>query len=266
MLIPLLIDTSDLADEFSLSKEDVHTLIDNAVKATALEYYRLWQNQASKNLKSTRNRYLDNLVYVDEGLMKGAVILRDEDPLAMMLEEGASEFDLKEGFANSPKRKIKKDGGWYMSIPFRYATPQALGESEIFSGILPPEIYEQAKSLEANVPMGGGMRSKGLAIEDIPNEFQEKTVRKAMPTSSLLEARKDYISKSSRYEGLMKVKDSTTKQTSGYMSFRRVSDNSDPSSWIHSGLEQRHFAEAAMTELNIENIVDVEIDNFLNTL
>ena len=265
MLIPIHIDTSDLQAEFSMSKEDIEDMIDNTVKAITLDYYNKWGLKASQNLKSTRSRYLDSLVLVDEGMMKGAVILRDDDPLVMMLEEGASEYDIKEGMARSPKRKIKSDGGWYMTIPMRYSTPSALGESEVFSGALPPEIYEKIKSADVNISTGSGMRSEGLKLEDIPTQYKEKTTRSAIPKSRLLEARKEYISKSSPYEGMMKIKDSGTGQSS-YMKFRRISDKSDPSSWIHKGLEQRHFAEQAMTELNVENIVDIQIDNFLNNL
>jgi hypothetical protein len=262
MLIPIFIDTSDLAQEFSLSDKDIETMIDDTVTSVSLEYYRLWQKQASDNLKSTRGRYLDSLVYSDDGLMKASIILRDTDPLAMMIEEGASEFDMKSGFEKSSKKKFNKSGGWYLTIPMRYGTPSALGESEIFAGILPESIYSKVKSLDTNIDMGAGMRSEGLKFEDIPKEHQGKTVRQAIPKSSLLQARKEYVSKSSKYEGMVKIKDKSTGQNS-YMKFRRVSSNSDPSSWIHKGFEQRNFAEKAMTELDIESLVDRQIDNFL---
>ncbi len=265
MLIPITIDTSELQSEFNLSEKDITDMIDNTVKAVTLDYHRRWGLKASQNLKSTRSRYLDSLVMVEEGYMKGAVILRDDDPLVMMLEEGASEFDIKKGMEKSSKKKMKADGGWYMTIPMRYSTPSALGESEIFSGALPPEIYEKIKSADTNIPSGSGMRSEGLKLEDIPSQYQEKTTRSAIPKSKLLAAREAYISKSSPYEGMVKIKDSGTGQSS-YMKFRRVSDKSSENSWIHTGLEQRHFAEQAMAELNIENIVDIQIDNFLNNL
>ena len=262
MLIPIAIDTSDLSSEFNLSQSDIEDMIDNTIKSITLEYFRKWQGEASKNLKSTRSRYLDSLVLVDEGLMKGAVVLRDDDPIVMMLEEGASEYNLKESFAKSGKKKMKSDGGWYLTIPMRYATPTALGESEIFAGVLPQEIYNKVKSVDTPMPTGAGMRSEGLKIEDIPAQYQEKTIRSAIPQSKLLQARQEYISKSSKYEGLVKVKDTETGK-SGYMTFRRVSDKSDPSSWVHSGFEKRNFAEKALSELDIESIVDRNIDNFL---
>lgn len=265
MLIPIVIDTSDLQSEFNISKKDIELLIDTTIKGVTLEYYRLWDQQASKGLKSTRQRYRDSLIYVDEGLMKGAVILRDQDPLVMMLEEGASEFDQKLGFAKSEKKKTKKDGlGWYLTIPMRFATPGAIAESEIFSGVLPQEIYEKVKSAETNIPISGGLRSEGLKLKDIPANFQDKSVRKPIPESKILQARKEYISKSSKFEGIVKVKDTTTGNTRGYMSFRRVSDKSDPASWIHKGFEQKHFAEKALEELDIQNVVDSQIDSFLS--
>ena len=263
MLIPIRIDTSDLASEFSLSEQEISVMIDNTVKAISLEYYRLWQEKASNNLKSTRQRYLNNLIYIEEGIGKAAIILRDDDPLPMMLEEGASEYDQKLAFSRSSKKKMKADGGWYLTIPMRYATPTALGESEIFAGVLPQEVYEKIQPAETNIPTQAGMRSEPLKLEDIPAQYQEKTTRPAIPQSKLLQARQDYISRSSKFEGLMKVKDTTTGQTSGYMTFRRVSDKSLKESWIHKGFEKRNFAEQAMTELDIEAITDIQIDNFL---
>ena len=265
MVIPILIDTQDLSAEFNISQKDIESMIDNTIKSISLDFYNRWQQQASKNLKSTRSRYLDSLVYIDEGWMKGSVVLRDDDPIVMMLEEGASEYDLKESFAKSSKKKMKADGGWHLTIPMRYSTPSALGESEVFSGVLPQELYNKVKNADTYITIGGGKRSKGLTLDEIPTQYQEKTVRKAIPQSSLSKAREAYISKTSKFEGLVKIKDTTTGQTSGYMTFRRVSDKSDPKSWIHSGFDARNFAEKALaeTESMIDQIVDVNIDNFL---
>lgn len=268
MIIPIIIDTRELSAEFSLNKSQTEKMIDDAVKSVTYEVYRNWYNEAAQSLKQTRNRYLSNLIVVDEGLMKGAVVLRYDDPLVKMLEEGADPRDMKQAFENSAKAKRKANGGWYLTIPLRYGASTSLGESEVFSGILPQEVYEKAKDLKTNIPLGGGLRSRGLTLDEIPQQFQQPTMRKEIPATPTSRLFKQYVAKTSKYEGLVKIKDSSTNQTRGYMSFRRVSDKSDPDSWIHPGIEEGNFAQKGLqaTEQFISDIVDAQINNFLNSL
>ena len=48
------------------------------------------------------------------------------------------------------------------------------------------------------------------------------------------------------------------------MNFRRVSENSDPGAWIHPGFEAKHLMEAAIDEMDVDNIVDQTVDEFLS--
>lgn len=268
MFYPIVIDTSQLSQEFNLNKSQIERLLDNTIKAITYEAYRNWHNEAAKTLKQTRNRYLQNLIVVDEGLAKGAVVLRYDDPLVRMIEEGAPPRDMKEAFEKSDKAKKKKNGGWYLTVPFRFGAPTSLGESEVFSGILPQEVHAKIKSFEANIPIGGGMRTRGLKLDEIPQQFQEKTIRKEIPETPTSRLFREYVSKTSKYEGVVKIKDLSTNQTRGYMSFRRVSDKSDPDSWIHPGIDEGNFFDKglAKTEQFIPDLVDAQIENFLNSL
>jgi len=84
----------------------------------------------------------------------------------------------------------------------------------------------------------------------------------------MLRAYEEIVARHSKYEGLMKIKDTSTQHRRGYMTFRRVSDKSDDDSWIHPGIDQKDFAQAAMDdhEQDQPTIIDNEIDNFLNAL
>lgn len=268
MYYPIVIDTSELSQEFNLNERQIKQLLDNIVKSVTYEVYRNWHNEASKSLGKTRNTYLQNLIVVDEGLMKGAIVLRYDNPLVKMLEEGAPPRDMKIAFENSKKAKKKVDGGWYLTVPFRFAASTSLGESEVFSGILPKEVHEKVKSFEPNIPLGGGLRSRALKLDEIPKQYQEKTVRKEIPETPTSRLFKEYVSKTSKYEGIVKVKDLSTNQTRGYMSFRRVSDKSDPDSWIHPGIEEGNFMEKGLNQAEqfLPDLIDSQIQNYLNSL
>lgn len=265
-MIPLYIDIRDLIAEFNLSQSDAFRFIDSAVKDVAAAFYYEWGMKAKNSLSSTRNQYINSLQVVDDGLFKASVILRYDNKLVKMIEEGASPFDMKRGFKNSSKVKYSKDGGWYLTVPFRYAASTSLGEDEIFSGILPPSVYEVAVRKETDIPYYSGSRSSGLKTEELPAQHREPNVRAYIPETKTTPAFEAYKNKTAQFAGLIKVKDGTTGQTRGYMTFRRVSENSDKNSWIHKGLLKRDFAQQALESLDIEKIIDFSRDKFLKSL
>ena len=69
-----------------------------------------------------------------------------------MLEQGATPFDIKEGFKKSPKARhtiakynkkgkiISPGGQWYLTVPFRIGVPGTLGQAG-FSGEMPTEMF-----------------------------------------------------------------------------------------------------------------------------
>jgi hypothetical protein len=48
--------------------------------------------------------------------------------------------------------------------------------------------------------------------------------------------------------------------------FRRVSLNSDADRFIHPGFEPRMLADKALNNMNVPQVVDVAIDNYLANL
>lgn len=263
-MIPIIIDTTSLPFDAASNKDLVERVVDSVVKDITASLAREWEQQAIQGLHQTRERYINNLFVVDEGRMQGSVVLDySKDPMIRMIEEGASAYDLKDGFAKSSKKKMKADGGWYLTIPFRQATPGAVAESSVFSSKMPSEIYDIVRNKEANIDIpGGGKRSVGLKIGEIPEKYQIKETRAGdnIPESK---AFKEYQHKSSLYEGITKIQDSKTGQ-SMYMSFRRVSDNSDPNSWIHPGMDVQNFGDKALSKL--EQNMEVELNMAVNKI
>lgn len=258
------LDIEQLYQAFDLDKQKVEQFIDITIKGITARYAQYWENEAKLSLHQTRRRYIESLKVIDEGKMRAAVLLDySQDKLVSMLEEGASAFDMKEGFLKSAKVHRKKDGGVYLTIPFRVGSPGIEGESDLFSGsFMPSEIYDVVREKETKVTATGSASSAGLKLGEIPAQYRMAAVRPAVQTLDTKKTFDEYTNKSSIFTGLTKRKDLTTGQNT-YMSFRRVSDKSDPMSWIHTGILAHQLAEKAMNKLdaNVEGEMSNIFDN-----
>lgn len=245
MLPPISIDISDLASEFVMSEEEVKSLSRYILARVADEYTREWERQIDQNLHSTRAEYKKGIFSEqpdDYSIIIG--LTPRQSRLSMMLEEGASSFDIKEGMAKSSKKHMKKDGGWYLTVPFKFATSEAIGESG-FSNKMPKPIEKLVK-----------VSKEPLKLDQIPSEFRAIGENK---TSG-------YNHKFNIYEGLQRkeIGSGQNEKRGGYMSFRRISDKSDQGSWQHPGFESLHLMEKASQEIDIGKLVDFAVDEFLS--
>jgi hypothetical protein len=260
MTIDLNID--DLINEFNFPINTADFIVMDTVQRVTEELYRNWQLQATKKLKSTRNEYINNLQIIDNSKFSKTILLTGKLP--NMLESGAAAFDMKEGFRKSPKVKYSyktdKNGNvtvsWYLTIPFRMGTPGIVGENSAFSSVMPSAVYNAIKTKLSGV---------ALKKSEIPSPYDMPSSRKAivLPTRIIPE----YRHKSSIYQGMIKntaAYGQTTQNT--YMSFRRVSENSDPNSWIHKGIQAHNLMKKAIQATNIEVVVENNVDLILSNL
>lgn len=242
----------DIIQSYNLNNSQALILSDKIVQKVTREIYENWMDLASRNLGSTKDMYLRSLLapqFFYKGIsVTGLIVLLGQ--LANMIEDGAPPFDMKIGFAGSPKVKFTKNGKWFLTIPFRYGTPGSLSQNEAFHSKMPKAIYDVAKNLSATTinPAGGKKffaYGQSLKKENIPaphNEIKKST------------------HKSGQYEGMIRIEKTYNKTTSSqYMVFRRVSDNSDPSAWMHPGFRAVNFAEKAYKE--VEKDMDVIVEN-----
>lgn len=264
MLIPITIDTQDLMQKFSLTKEQVESVCDNIAKSLAASYARQLQQVANVALHQTRQRYVKNIRVIDSGRMEGTVMLDySKDKLIKMLEEGASPFDIKEGLLNSSKVKVGKNGKKYITVPFRWGTPGAVGDADVFSGIMPTEVYNAVRSMSQTIPVaGGGMRTPGLNTSTLSNPFLTTSLtRKTIADSAGKVLFNQYEHKTSLYSGITQQSDGATGQNR-YFSFRRVSTNSDDDAFIHPGIEQYNLVKKALGDFDqtkeLSRALDVE--------
>lgn len=259
MILPIQIDTLSLSQEFDLTEADVNNLVEAVTLQATTAIANEWRNQAKSELGQTRRRYSDSIIQGSEGRFTGTITLVGQLP--NMIENGASAFDMKDGFSKSSKRTIvkRKDGevGWYLTIPFTYARPGALGESEKFSGVLPIDVNKALNEVTAKDP------DASLSASDIPKEYAIPKIRQEIKLFDGT-VKAAYENKSSIYEGLKVQKNPSG--GSQVMSFRRVSDNSDDNSWIHTGIEAKKLADKSLREVRLDELVSDVIDVFLNKL
>lgn len=203
-----------------------------------------WQTEAQNKLMSTRADYLlglqfDSIVMPYDSPLSGAVVLKGKFP--NMLETGWSQFDMKLGFSQSPRIKRKKDGGWYLTIPYRHMTPGAY----MYGNAMPKDVYGVAKNLN---PYQSGPGNTSLNWQAAPGQSWT-----------------GYQHKTNKYAGMVRIVKSYQKATqSQYMTFRRVSNTSDPMSWWHPGYHGVHIAES-LSPFATKTFVDI-LTNNLNGL
>lgn len=252
MVVPINIDLSDLVEEFDLSQDQSTFLGSSIIDAVITEYQLRWENLINRELRTTRNEYKRGVFIERESPLSVTFGLTNRaSSIPLMIEEGQPPFDEKEGFRNSPKRKIAQDGGWYIDIPFRYATPEAVADSGLFASIMPQQIYNAVQKtgrLDLSV--------KDSAIGE----------RKAI--NRLGVNKPAYMHKAPIYQGLTKVNIASTEKEkrSGYFTWRRVSENSDPNSWWNGGIVPYKLMDKALEQAKIDVVADKVIDQFLNEM
>ena len=245
-MIPISIDISDTVEEFVLSKDETDSLRMYILDRVMTEFTDRWKDEIKDNLHSTRKEYQKGIFQEqidDFNIIVG--LTPRQSPMALMIEDGASQFDMKDGFekSTSPKKHFGKNGQWYINVPFRLATSGAIGES--FAGVMPKPIDKLAKAL------GSG---ESIKLDNIPKELQGLGKNK---TSG-------YDHKFNIYEGLQRTEiGSEGEKRGGYVTFRRVSANSDPASFIHPGLGARDLMGKAIEGIDVSDIVDKAINEFL---
>jgi hypothetical protein len=253
-MLNLSIDMSNFIDESVLSESEIDGFKALLLDSLADGFKDKWQDEINSTLHSTRREY-EKGAFIDRPddntIVMGVIATKSQ--LAVDLETGKNAFDEKIGFSMSPKRHDKKDGGWFLTIPFRSAIPTAVGESSAFTNVMPLSVYLLAR--KANKP---------LTLAQLPTDQQVKGVRAGFNSGGV--SYPAYRHKSARYEGLFRFVD-TDENRGTYFTFRRVSDLSDKNSWIHPGFLPFNLIGKAMEKVDIGNIVrTAKIDFFGNNL
>mgnify|MGYP001581022848 FL=1 len=135
---------------------------------------------------------------------------------------------------------------------------------------MPAGVYEEAKQLDESVESGDGSKivyGGSLDKRDLAKVYQGFGTRKAIVGDDKKVLYGAYQHKSNIYEGMVKIQKTYEKATqSKYMTFRRVSDLSDPMAWIHPGFNAKNFAESAINQTDFDFIAEQVVNNFINNI
>lgn len=255
------IDIRDIVSSLNLSQQDALDLLTQCVEQVTIQIYDNWRLTAREQLNSSRAQYTDAIRIIPVSPLESKIVL--DSTFANWIEFGKSAYDIKALFERSAKVKSTKDGGWYLTIPFRFGTPGVVSDN---FPAMPKAVYDLAKNLSPSRTALGGTISRGqsLAQSDIPEPFNQLLTRPGFSDRKTQQTFNPYQHKSSIYAGLQRNQQTYEKKSSStYNTFRRVSDKSDPNSWIHSGIKQYNLAQAALDRTDIESVVDRTINSFL---
>jgi hypothetical protein len=252
MPLAINIDASDYIEQSSLSQDEISGFHALLLDRLADGFKEQWTDEVNQTLHSTRPEYMRGMFVSrpDENTVVMGVIAR-QSKLAVMIETGTDAFDEKQGFQQSSKSTPKKNGGWFITIPFRHAVPYSLGES--FSSVMPLGVYRAVRKA----------KGKPVRLNKLPVSEQTKGFRPEFTSGG--KTYKQYNYRAARYESLIRIKDPDTGKGQ-YFTFRRVSDLSDINSWIHPGFLPYNLLGKALQRTDIPNIArKAKIDFFKNT-
>lgn len=222
-----------------LTNRGIHTLAyhigSKTVETASILIYNNWVQLAQDNLNSRRHDYIKAIKstypYNNNPLVS---VLELSSKYASMIENGSPSFDMKKGFYNSDKKTLTLSG-WYLTIPFRHGTPNTFQ----YGTPLPDDVYSLAKKLS-------------------PGE------KLSFDTVSTFNTTSGYQHKSNIYDNLTKITHSYKNTTqSQYITFRRVSNNSDKSSWIHPGFKPIKLIPQIPVSKHLQDSLSATMKNLL---
>ncbi len=220
------------------------------IEATGTQLVAEWSKEARIALKNPSGYVLK----IEEGVEYPFhddplhYVVTNRHPAVMFLEEGVDPFDLKKMLETSSKVKISKEGKRYLRVPFKHSV-----ESMESAGIDPREFQQLATSqkqtrlvVDARRRYEWGDRLKDMGDLGKRRKFFSGMGDKFAAERGVRGRTVDYTWKTSPFENVVRFKEN---HGSSYMTFRTISENSDPDSWIHPGIRATHIAEMAVSNV-----------------
>lgn len=224
MTIPTGLDPNDAA---------LKRAVNTGLQAIGVQAYAYWKSIADSELNTSYADYVGSLKMLPSpgagGLDRIDIGISGFIPMAV--EFGTPKFDMKRrlyGSAGTGHRHVqfdlfrrirvsKKTGKLYAIVPFRHGTEGSAGSRRMH--VPPMPIVKQ---------MVGAKR--GTVLKGIADRYKTRGTATG------------YVSQVPRYEKLTKMK-------SGWHTFRTMSEDSDPNSWIHPGFTAHMIHERVIAHI-----------------
>ena len=237
MDIKLSIRAEELGLDFDLITQQATQSINQGVQALAQATFNTAIELAHEKLSSTQQDYINALSFSRKKIGKNVFYEISLSDSMNWIEDGFPGYDMKPGLLNGPKSRVNKQGKRYNIVPFRHKPfGKAGGSSNSTRAKLQNELSATIKKYGLD-----------QIIKDSNNRALEGRV-KSLTNKGLLPNLQGLTKYQKRYKSVIQ---------STYMTFRVVSENSSPSSWIHPGYRGANiFPE-------LEKYVDEQIDEIL---
>jgi hypothetical protein len=239
-----------------------------AVEQAAQVVQGLWHNYAIGKgsltgvppMKNPSQGYAKGIKIERPGPFRRVIV--NESKTAEFLEYGTPELDMKKTHTKGPRSrvaptiiskrtgKVLQKGGPYLIVPFRWGTPKTVG----FNQVMPVDIYAIVKKFKK-------MQTR-VSADDSPEEDKTPNARGEMvgrakynkgysrlTMKQIAEANDGEVSINQMFNmnGMVRTTDITGKDRSGgYFTFRVISANSRPDSWIKPATPARNVIEGLM--------------------
>lgn len=206
--------------------DDVINAIANTVGESVTQVSRQLEQEIGSKAPSLIEAYT-SAISVDISSLGFSFYLTDER--LKQLDKGIPPYDMKPGFRRNATPS--KSGGWYTNVPFRHMTPPVGGKNS-----LSWHVYNQVRKMSTR------------------QRYQDNSPVGVSHTG--------YVHKASKLQGLKRV---VASYGSNYYTFRRVSNNSDPASWIHPGRPGinifdsiSRYSQSTFTDLLNQNLLKIK--------
>lgn len=191
---------------------------------------------AQKNLKGNAQReYIRGLTEPESVEVKEDIaVVRLVGDFPSALEQGSSSFDIKAAMLKGATKRTS-DGKPYVDVPFRHGVNE---DAENLSG-MPRSV---ASSMGVAVKQAhaalrqAGMTPREAALVPVRNHGRTsaRTITKRTSTGQTIVARH----KRGIFDDMLRIPKQYGKAIQAtYLTIRRISEKSDPSSWIHPGFK-----------------------------
>jgi len=205
------------------------------VRELAQAAYRKWVSYAlgeplpsGERIQPRTGNYARSIQLVAEE--DHAYTLRSSAPYAPALEWGRPAFDMREVLKRSHQARKAKDGHLYMYIPFRHGTPGTVG----FASVLPEEVYARVRRFRKSRITGEyqepSVHDPRVMARRFTYEWGDRLTRGDLEAMGLDLTDPEVR----RLEGLYRFEAASTEKEgrSVYLTFRTLSENSPPGTWV----------------------------------
>lgn len=227
----------DFVDVFELNAYKERKLGKIVSKAVTTALFEEVKKVADERLHTTKAIYLKGLRLLRDG---DEYVLELNGKLANGVESGFNAFDIKLGFERSRKATRTALGGWYLTIPL----PVNEEYEKRFENApdIPEDVYKLINGAEEK------------AITDVSDSLFSGA-------EDILSSTFDQFLSSQNVSNLV----ATNKEKTD-IKFIRVSNNSDPLSWLHPGVEARNLFDVAENRLDVNRISEDTAFEALKTM